>query len=115
MTTALPRTSRPERSFRHYWIVREKKRPVVLGGYLSVRCACVRHSIRPCAVGCFFVEVCCVYDHHSLRPSIPHPDQSRTGLVRFLSKLTGVRSTNRATEPCEVYEWPSRWSADRRD
>jgi len=26
-----------------------------------------------------------------------------------------VHSTNRATGPCEVYEWPSQRSADRRD
>ena len=53
--------------------------------YLSARCARARWVI--------VVEVCRVYDHHSLRRSIAHPDQSRTGLVRFWSKLTGVRST----------------------
>jgi hypothetical protein len=32
-------------------------------------------------------------------------------VVRFCSKLTGVRSATWATRPCEVYEWPSRSSA----
>jgi hypothetical protein len=41
---------------------------------------------------------CWLNDHHSLRPSIAHPDQSRTGLVLpFWSELTGVRSTRPAT------------------
>jgi hypothetical protein len=44
ITTSLPRTSRPERLFRHYRIVRGKKRPVFQGGYLSARCASVRPS-----------------------------------------------------------------------
>jgi hypothetical protein len=77
--------------FGHYWL---RGTPVISSDYA----ACLDFSVAKRVLGGRY----------------PNDEFERTGLVRFWSKLTGVRSTNRATGPCEVYEWLSRRSADRR-